>query len=98
MMMRSDLRPRRVWSAAIAHTVTRPVIAVVMGVSGSGKTTVSALLAGAERARAFFPPARRNRPKPPLQDAPPRSPAPRARCLLRIVGDIINEQVDSLIC
>jgi carbohydrate kinase (thermoresistant glucokinase family) len=36
-----------VWSAAIAHTITRPVIAVVMGVSGSGKTTVAALLAAA---------------------------------------------------
>ncbi len=30
-----------------AHTITKPVIAVVMGVSGSGKTTVSALLAAA---------------------------------------------------
>ena len=39
--------PTRVWSAALAHTVTKPVIVVVMGVSGSGKTTVSALLAAA---------------------------------------------------
>jgi len=39
-------RPR-VWSPALAHTVTRPVIVVVMGVSGSGKSTVAALLAGA---------------------------------------------------
>ncbi len=46
-MMGSDLRPRRVWSAAIAPAITRPVIAVVMGVSGSGKTTISALLAAA---------------------------------------------------
>ena len=46
-MMRRDRQPRRVWSAAIAHTITKPVIAVVMGVSGSGKTTVSALLAAA---------------------------------------------------
>ncbi len=45
--MRHDRQPQRVWSAAIAHTVTGPVIAVVMGVSGSGKTTVSALLAAA---------------------------------------------------
>jgi carbohydrate kinase (thermoresistant glucokinase family) len=36
-----------VWSAALAHTITKPVIAIVMGVSGSGKTTVSALLAAA---------------------------------------------------
>jgi gluconokinase len=46
-MMRRDRQPQRVWSAAIAHTITRPVIAVVMGISGSGKTTVSALLAAA---------------------------------------------------
>jgi gluconokinase len=46
-MMGGDLRPRRVWSAAIAHTIATPVIAVVMGVAGSGKTTVSALLAAA---------------------------------------------------
>ena len=40
-------QPEREWSAALAHTVTRPVIVVVMGVSGSGKSTVAALLAGA---------------------------------------------------
>jgi gluconokinase len=45
--MRRDRRPQRVWSAALAHTITKPAIAVVMGVSGSGKTTVSALLAAA---------------------------------------------------
>lgn len=45
--MGSDRRPRRAWSAAIAHTIATPVIAVVMGVAGSGKTTVSALLAAA---------------------------------------------------
>jgi len=45
--MQRDRRPRRVWSAALAHTITKPVIAVVMGVSGSGKTTVAALLAAA---------------------------------------------------
>jgi len=45
--MRPDRQPQRLWSAALAHTITRPVIAVVMGVSGSGKTTVSALLAAA---------------------------------------------------
>ena len=42
-----DLQPERVWSAALAHAVTRPVIVVVMGVSGSGKSTVAALLAAA---------------------------------------------------
>jgi adenylylsulfate kinase-like enzyme len=46
-MMRRDSQPPRVWSAALAHTITKPVIAVVMGVSGSGKTTVSALLSAA---------------------------------------------------
>lgn len=46
-MMRCDRQPQRVWSAAIALSIARPVIAVVMGVSGSGKTTVSALLAAA---------------------------------------------------
>ncbi len=45
--VRPDRQPQRLWSAALAHTITRPVIAVVMGVSGSGKTTVSALLAAA---------------------------------------------------
>lgn len=34
-------------SAALAHAIVKPVIVVVMGVSGSGKTTVSALLAAA---------------------------------------------------
>src|SRR6185437_13047074 len=45
--MRRDSQPQRAWSAALAHTITSPVIAVVMGVSGSGKTTVSALLSAA---------------------------------------------------
>lgn len=45
--MQGDRRSQRVWSAALAHTMTKPVIAVVMGVSGSGKTTVAALLAAA---------------------------------------------------
>lgn len=45
--MRCDSQPQRVWTPALAHTITEPVIAVVMGVSGSGKTTVSALLSAA---------------------------------------------------
>ncbi len=44
-MMDSDRPPQRLRSAALAHRISKPVIAVVMGVSGSGKTTVSALLA-----------------------------------------------------
>ena len=46
-MMQRENQLQRVWSPALAHTITEPVIAVVMGVSGSGKTTVSALLAAA---------------------------------------------------
>ena len=46
-MMGNGHPPQRVWSAALAHAITKPVIVVVMGVSGSGKTTVAALLAAA---------------------------------------------------
>ena len=45
--MASDQSFRRGWTAALEHTIGEPVIAVVMGVSGSGKTTVAALLAAA---------------------------------------------------
>jgi carbohydrate kinase (thermoresistant glucokinase family) len=45
--MRRDSQPQRVWSPALAHTISKPTIVVVMGVSGSGKTTVSALLSAA---------------------------------------------------
>jgi gluconokinase len=43
----TDGQPQRVWSAALAHSVAKSVIVVVMGVSGSGKSTVAALLAAA---------------------------------------------------
>jgi gluconokinase len=46
-MMRRDHQSQRLWSPALAHKITEPVIAIVMGVSGSGKTTVAALLAAA---------------------------------------------------
>lgn len=46
-MATTNQLPQRVWSAALAHTLTKPVIVVVMGVSGSGKSTVAALLAAA---------------------------------------------------
>src|SRR6201981_3756755 len=46
-MAKTNKQPQRAWSAALAHTVTKPVIVVVMGVSGSGKSTVAALLAAA---------------------------------------------------
>jgi carbohydrate kinase (thermoresistant glucokinase family) len=38
---------QRRWSPALANTIAKPVVAVVMGVSGSGKTTVALLLAAA---------------------------------------------------
>ena len=43
----TDQQPQRLWSAALAHTIAEPVIVVVMGVSGSGKSTVAARLADA---------------------------------------------------
>ena len=43
----TDKQPERVWSAALSHNITTPVVLVVMGVSGSGKSTVAALLAAA---------------------------------------------------
>jgi gluconokinase len=46
-MMSSDRNTKRVWKPALAHSISKPVIAVVMGVSGSGKTTVSVLLSAA---------------------------------------------------
>jgi gluconokinase len=46
-MSGTNKQPQRAWSAALAHTITNPVIVVVMGVSGSGKSTVAALLAAA---------------------------------------------------
>ena len=39
--------PQRIWSPALSHSIAKPVIAVVMGVSGSGKTTVAVLLSAA---------------------------------------------------
>lgn len=44
---RMDSQHQREWSAAIGHSIRKPAIAVVMGVSGSGKTTVAVLLAAA---------------------------------------------------
>jgi carbohydrate kinase (thermoresistant glucokinase family) len=46
-MKGTNKQPERVWSAALSHNITTPVIVVVMGVSGSGKSTVAALLAAA---------------------------------------------------
>jgi carbohydrate kinase (thermoresistant glucokinase family) len=44
--MTHSTKARR-WYPALAHTLDRPVIAIVMGVSGSGKSTAAALLAAA---------------------------------------------------
>lgn len=46
-MMGTDREAQRVSLSAPAQTIGRPVIVVVMGVSGSGKSTVAALLAAA---------------------------------------------------
>jgi gluconokinase len=46
-MRGTDKQPKRVWSPALAHAVTSPVVVVVMGVSGSGKSAAAALLAAA---------------------------------------------------
>jgi len=46
-MAESDQQLQRVWSAALEHTVSQPVVVVLTGVSGSGKTTIAALLAAA---------------------------------------------------
>lgn len=43
--MRRDRESQCVWSADLARPLPKPVIAVVMGVSGSGKTTIAVLLA-----------------------------------------------------
>src|ERR1700732_2368633 len=45
--MTTEERPVLEWIAALPHTLVQPVIVVVMGVSGSGKSTVAALLAAA---------------------------------------------------
>jgi gluconokinase len=45
--MPSDRNTKRAWKPALAHSISKPVIAIVMGVSGSGKTTVSVLLSAA---------------------------------------------------
>ncbi|MGH9805892.1 MAG: gluconokinase [Terriglobia bacterium] len=45
--MPSDRNIKRVWKPALMHSIAKPVIAIVMGVSGSGKTTVSVLLSAA---------------------------------------------------
>jgi carbohydrate kinase (thermoresistant glucokinase family) len=46
-MAETDRQAQQVSSAVLAHTAIKPVIIVVMGVSGSGKSTVAALLAAA---------------------------------------------------
>jgi gluconokinase len=43
----SERKIERSWRPAVSHVITHPTVAVVMGVSGSGKTTVAMLLAAA---------------------------------------------------
>jgi gluconokinase len=45
--MQRDNRHQLAWSASPAHTIAQPIIAVIIGVSGSGKTTVATMLAAA---------------------------------------------------
>ena len=45
--MEATSQSQRRWLPALSHTVNKPVIAIVMGVSGSGKTTVAVLLSAA---------------------------------------------------
>jgi carbohydrate kinase (thermoresistant glucokinase family) len=45
--MTGNNKSRRAWFAAFSHSLAQPVIVVVMGVSGFGKTTVAVLLASA---------------------------------------------------
>jgi carbohydrate kinase (thermoresistant glucokinase family) len=45
--MANDRQSPRIWSPALAHSVTKPIVIIVMGVSGSGKTTIASLLAAA---------------------------------------------------
>lgn len=45
--MKSDRKNHSVWKPALEHTIAEPVIALLMGVSGSGKTTVAVLLSAA---------------------------------------------------
>ncbi len=46
-MMAPDHPPSRAWKSALSNDVAKPVVVIVMGVSGSGKTTVAVLLAAA---------------------------------------------------
>jgi gluconokinase len=45
--MMSGCTNQPVWKPALEHTIVKPVIALLMGVSGSGKTTVAVLLSAA---------------------------------------------------
>src|SRR5579875_2116680 len=45
--MNEGTQINRAWRPAVSHVITHPTVAVVMGVSGSGKTTVAMLLAAA---------------------------------------------------
>jgi len=82
-------QPQREWSAALAHTVTKPIIVVVMGVSGSGKSTVAALLAAAlgcqfQEGDDLHPPENVKK----MRSGTPLTDADRMPWLRKIAGEI----------
>jgi gluconokinase len=88
-MAGTDNQPQRVWSAALAHTIIKPIIVVVMGVSGSGKSTVAALLAAAlgcqfQEGDDMHPPENLEK----MRSGIPLTDADRMPWLLKIGGEI----------
>src|SRR5581483_11486114 len=79
----------RAWSPAMDHAVETPIVCVVMGVSGSGKTTIAALLAAALGCRFqegddFHPAANVAK----MRSGTPLTDADRIPWLQRIAGQI----------
>jgi gluconokinase len=77
------------WPTSVKHTIAEPVVVVVMGVSGSGKTTVSALLAAAlgwqfQEGDELHPPANVEK----MHGCTPLTDADRLPWLQRIAAEI----------
>jgi carbohydrate kinase (thermoresistant glucokinase family) len=88
-MTGTNNQPERVWPAALARTVSKPVIVVVMGVSGSGKSTVAALLAAAlgcqfQEGDDLHPPENVEK----MRGGTPLTDADRMPWLCKIAGEI----------